>query len=54
VEIPLKAESLAYWDIGKHSFVVEEDKVKIMVGASSLGYKAAGYYGRSALTTHEN
>ena len=39
VEIPLKAESLAYWDIGKHSFVVEEDKVKIMVGASSLDIK---------------
>jgi len=36
VEIPLKAESLAYWDISKHSFVVEEDKVNIMLGASSL------------------
>ena len=39
VEIPLKAESLAYWDISKHGFVVEEDKVKIMVGASSLDIK---------------
>ena len=39
VEIPLKAEILAYWDINKHSFVVEEDKVQIMVGTSSSDTK---------------
>jgi beta-glucosidase len=35
VEIPLKAESLAYWNVQKHSFVVEPEQVQVMVGASS-------------------
>jgi beta-glucosidase len=39
LEIPLKAETLAYWDIIKHSFVVEEDKIQIMVGTSSSDTK---------------
>jgi beta-glucosidase len=39
VEIPLNAESLAYWDESKHSFVVEQDKVRIMIGSSSADIK---------------
>ena len=39
VEIPLKAETLAYWDVNRHNFVVEEDKIQIMVGASSSDTK---------------
>jgi beta-glucosidase len=39
VQIPLKAESLAYWDANKHSFNVEEDKIQVMVGASSEDIK---------------
>lgn len=35
VEIPLKAMDLAYWNIEKHAFVVEQGKVKLMVGSSS-------------------
>jgi beta-glucosidase len=35
VELPLKAKALAYWDMGKHAFVVEPDEVEIRVGASS-------------------
>jgi beta-glucosidase len=40
VEIPLKTESLAYWDEGKHAFVVEGGKkIQIRVGASSAGIR---------------
>jgi beta-glucosidase len=39
VEIPLKAEILAYWNVNKHCFMVEEDKVQIMVGTSSSDIK---------------
>ncbi len=39
VKIPLKAETLAYWNIKKHCFVVEEDKVQIMIGTSSSDIK---------------
>ncbi len=35
VKIPLKAADLAYWDEAKHGFVVEEDKIEVMVGSSS-------------------
>jgi beta-glucosidase len=35
VQIPLKAEALAYWDEGQNRFVVEEEPVKIMLGTSS-------------------
>ena len=39
VEIPLKAEILAYWDVKKHCFKVEEDRIQIMVGTSSSDTK---------------
>lgn len=39
VEIPLKAETLAYWNVAKHQFVVESDQIQIMVGASSADIK---------------
>jgi len=35
VEIPVKAKDIAYWDVSKQSFVVEKDKIKILVGSSS-------------------
>jgi len=35
VEIPLPAESLAYWNTVKHAFVIEPGKIRIMVGSSS-------------------
>jgi beta-glucosidase len=37
VQIPVKAESLAYWDEGRHAFVVETGKVELSVGGSSAG-----------------
>lgn len=35
IELELKAEDLAYWNIEKHSFIVEKGKVKVMIGSSS-------------------
>ncbi len=35
VNIPLKAENLAYWNVEKHAFTVENGKVKLMIGSSS-------------------
>ena len=35
VDIPLKAEDLAYWNVEKHAFIVEKGKVKLSVGSSS-------------------
>jgi len=35
VQIPLKAEALAYWDEGQNQFVVEEETVRILLGTSS-------------------
>jgi beta-glucosidase len=35
VEIPLPAESLAYWNTTEHAFEVEPDKIQTMVGGSS-------------------
>lgn len=35
IEIPLKAEVLAYWDVDGHRFVVEAGKVKLLIGTSS-------------------
>jgi beta-glucosidase len=35
VEIPLPAESLAYWNTAKHAFVIEPGKIRIMIGSSS-------------------
>jgi len=39
VTIPLRASQLAYWDVGKHAFTVEEDNVRVMVGSSSADIK---------------
>jgi len=39
VEIPLKAEDLAYWNVEKHAFIVEKGNVKLMVGSSSADIK---------------
>ncbi len=39
VEIPLKAEDLAYWNVEKHTFIVEKGNVKLMVGSSSADIK---------------
>ena len=39
VTIPLKAADLAYWDEAKQAFVVEEDKIEVMVGSSSRNVK---------------
>jgi beta-glucosidase len=36
VRLPLKGTDLAYWDMGKQSFVVEPGRISIMVGASSV------------------
>ena len=35
VEIDLRIEDLAYWDVAQHKWVVENGKVNIMVGSSS-------------------
>ena len=35
VSVPLKAESLAYWNEGQNKFVVEPEPVEILAGASS-------------------
>lgn len=39
VEIPLKAEDLAYWNVEKHAFIVEKGTVKLMTGSSSADIK---------------
>ena len=39
VVIPLKPESLAYWDVAQNRWMVEHDKLKVMVGASSVDLK---------------
>jgi len=35
VELPLPANSLAYWNVDRHSFVVEPGKIELLVGRSS-------------------
>jgi beta-glucosidase len=40
VEIPLKAKDLAYWDAPSQKWVVEDEKVNLMVGGSSADVKA--------------
>ena len=35
VDIPLKPEDLAYWNVAKHAFTVEKGTVNLMVGSSS-------------------
>jgi beta-glucosidase len=39
VEIPLKAEDLAYWSVEKRAFIVEKGNVRLMVGSSSADIK---------------
>jgi len=39
VDITLKAQDLAYWNVEKHAFTVEKGKVKMMVGSSSEDIK---------------
>jgi beta-glucosidase len=39
VALPLRAPDLAYWDAQKKQWVVEDEKVKLMVGASSADVK---------------
>ncbi len=40
VRMPLKADSLAYWDEHAGRFVVEDEAVRIMVGGSSADVRA--------------
>jgi beta-glucosidase len=40
VTIPLKAKDLAYWDEQAKQWVVEDEKVNLMVGGSSADVKA--------------
>jgi beta-glucosidase len=39
VEIPLKAKDLAYWDVQKKEWVLEDESVNLMVGGSSADVK---------------
>ncbi len=39
VDITLKAEDLAYWNVEKHAFTVEKGKVTLMIGSSSSDIK---------------
>ena len=39
VQIPLRAKDLAYWDEQKKQWVVEDEKVNLMVGGSSADVK---------------
>ena len=39
VKLTIKAADLAYWDEKQNKWVVEEDQVKFMVGASSAAMK---------------
>ena len=40
VQIPLKAQTLAYWDEARSSFVVEEEPIRITVGGSSADVRS--------------
>jgi beta-glucosidase len=39
VTLPLRGEQLAYWNTAQHRFVIENDKVQIMIGSSSTDIK---------------
>ena len=39
VAMELRGGQLAYWDTGQHRFVVEQDKIQIMIGSSSADAK---------------
>ncbi|MFD2634017.1 glycoside hydrolase family 3 C-terminal domain-containing protein [Pedobacter mendelii] len=40
VNLPLKASALAYWDIKSQKFIVEKDKLVLLIGSSSSDIKA--------------
>jgi beta-glucosidase len=40
VSIPLRAADLAYWDVARHAWTVEPDRIRIRVGASSADLRA--------------
>ncbi len=40
ITFPLKAEQLAYWDSKQQKFIVEKDKIQLMIGSSSADIKA--------------
>jgi beta-glucosidase len=40
VDIRLKAEDLAYWNVAKHAFIVEPGAIKLMIGSSSSDIRA--------------
>ena len=39
VNITLPASTLAYWNVAKHSFVVEKEPIQLMIGSSSADIK---------------
>ena len=39
VTLPIKAENLAYWDIKLKKFIVEKDKIQVLIGSSSADIK---------------
>jgi len=39
IELKFKVNDLKYWDENLHRFVLEEDKIKLMVGSSSADIK---------------
>jgi beta-glucosidase len=39
VTLKLAASALAYWDVAKHSFIVEKEPVQLMIGSSSADIK---------------
>ncbi len=43
VSIPIKAEDLKYWDLAKHSFVLEKGNVEFFIGSSSVEPKLKGF-----------
>lgn len=43
VSIPFKAEDLKYWDVAKHSFVLEKGNVEFFIGSSSVVPKLKGF-----------
>jgi len=40
VSIPLRAADLAYWDVARHAWTVEPDRIRVRVGASSADLRA--------------
>ena len=40
VDIRLKAEDLAYWNVAKHAFIIEPGAIKLMIGSSSSDIRA--------------